>query len=294
LKALLFFRIHRFPTPSFSRVKLWVLLKLKFHEHTLTLSEQTANTLGSRSSWLSLPLPDEPRHPCYPRTPPHRPWLPLRPDNSPQASGSLQQRGISQLQTGRPGPSLRALPPGSPQFPPGLHPTLPAGPQASRATFVLHLGYSWSPGSTLKEMGTRSALRLAQKASHTARCTALYTTSKPVRVTNAMGRQHSSTGKSHCVGVILPGGRGRRREGGSRRRGPGRPLFPGAWPGADTADGRGSREAPRAGRGKTAASFPSSGSGRRASEGQLKRPIGAPAPPPGQSKCARAAKEPIS
>lgn len=71
------------------------------------------------------------------------------------------------------------------------------------ATFVLHLGYSWSPGSTLKEMGTRSARRLAQKASHTARCTALYTTSKPVSVTNAMGRQHNSTGKSHCVGVIL-------------------------------------------------------------------------------------------
>lgn len=88
------------------------------------------------------------------------------------------------------------------------------------ATFVLHLGYSWSPGSTLKEMGTRSALRLAQKASHTARCTALYTTSKPVRVTKAMGRQHSSTGKSHCVGVILHPGRrpASRQEGGSQRR----------------------------------------------------------------------------
>lgn len=70
-------------------------------------------------------------------------------------------------------------------------------------TLGLHLGYSWSPGSTLKEIGTRSALRLAQKASQTARCTALYTTSKPVRVTKAIGRQHSSTGKSHCVGLMV-------------------------------------------------------------------------------------------
>jgi hypothetical protein len=70
-------------------------------------------------------------------------------------------------------------------------------------TLGLHLGYSWSPGSTLKEIGTRSALRLAQKASQTARWTALYTTSSPVSVTKAIGRQHNSTGKSHCVGLMF-------------------------------------------------------------------------------------------
>lgn len=70
-------------------------------------------------------------------------------------------------------------------------------------TLDLHFGYSWSPGSTLKEIGTRSALRLAQKASQTARCTALYTTSRPVSVTKAIGRQHNSTGKSHRVGLML-------------------------------------------------------------------------------------------
>lgn len=69
--------------------------------------------------------------------------------------------------------------------------------------FDLHFGYSWSPGSTLKEIGTRSALRLAQKASQTARWTALYTTSRPVSVTKAIGRQHNSTGKSHCVGLMF-------------------------------------------------------------------------------------------
>lgn len=64
-------------------------------------------------------------------------------------------------------------------------------------TLVRHLGYSWSPGRTLKEMGTLSARRLAQKASQVARCTALYTTSRPVKATKAMGRQHSSGGSSH-------------------------------------------------------------------------------------------------
>lgn len=70
-------------------------------------------------------------------------------------------------------------------------------------TFVRHLGYSWSPGRTLKEMGTRSALRLAQNASQIARCTALYTTSRPVSATKAMGLQQSSGGRSHCVGLIM-------------------------------------------------------------------------------------------
>lgn len=69
-------------------------------------------------------------------------------------------------------------------------------------TLVRHLGYSWSPGRTLKEMGTLSARRLTQKASQMARCTALYTTSRPVRATKAMGRQHSSGGSSHCDPVI--------------------------------------------------------------------------------------------
>lgn len=46
-------------------------------------------------------------------------------------------------------------------------------------------------------MGTLSARRLAQKASQMARCTALYTTSRPVRATKAMGLQHSSGGSSH-------------------------------------------------------------------------------------------------
>lgn len=64
-------------------------------------------------------------------------------------------------------------------------------------TLVRHLGYSWSPGRTLKEMGTLSARRLAQNASQIARCTALYTTSRPVRATKAMGRQQSSGGSSH-------------------------------------------------------------------------------------------------
>lgn len=64
-------------------------------------------------------------------------------------------------------------------------------------TLVRHLGYSWSPGRTLNEMGTLSARRLAQKASQMARCTALYTTSRPVKATKAMGRQHSSGGSSH-------------------------------------------------------------------------------------------------
>ena len=70
-------------------------------------------------------------------------------------------------------------------------------------TLVRHLGYSWSPGSTLKEIGTLSALRLAQKASQMARCTALYTTSRPVRATKAMGRQHSSGGSSHWEPAIM-------------------------------------------------------------------------------------------
>lgn len=70
-------------------------------------------------------------------------------------------------------------------------------------TFVRHLGYSWSPGRTLKEMGTRSALRLAQNASQMARCTALQTTSRPVKATKAMGLQQSSGGRSHCVGLIM-------------------------------------------------------------------------------------------
>lgn len=66
-----------------------------------------------------------------------------------------------------------------------------------------HFGYSWSPGSTLKEMGTLSARRLAQKASQMARCTALYTTSRPVNATKAMGRQHSSGGSSHWDPAIV-------------------------------------------------------------------------------------------
>ena len=70
-------------------------------------------------------------------------------------------------------------------------------------TFVRHLGYSWSPGRTLKEIGTLSARRLAQKASQIARCTALYTTSKPVKATKAMGRQHSSGGSSHWEPAIM-------------------------------------------------------------------------------------------
>lgn len=70
-------------------------------------------------------------------------------------------------------------------------------------TLVRHLGYSWSPGRTLKEMGTLSALRLAQKASQMARCTALYTTSRPVKATKAMGRQQSSGGSSHWEPAIV-------------------------------------------------------------------------------------------
>lgn len=70
-------------------------------------------------------------------------------------------------------------------------------------TLVRHLGYSWSPGRTLKEIGTLSARRLAQKASQIARCTALYTTSKPVKATKAMGRQHSSGGTSHWEPAIM-------------------------------------------------------------------------------------------
>lgn len=69
-------------------------------------------------------------------------------------------------------------------------------------TLVRHFGYSWSPGRTLKEIGTLSARRLAQKASQIARWTALYTTSKPVKATKAMGRQHSSGGSSHCEPAI--------------------------------------------------------------------------------------------
>lgn len=69
-------------------------------------------------------------------------------------------------------------------------------------TLVRHLGYSWSPGRTLNEMGTLSARRLAQKASQIARCTALYTTSKPVKATKAMGRQQSSDGSSHWEPAI--------------------------------------------------------------------------------------------
>lgn len=70
-------------------------------------------------------------------------------------------------------------------------------------TLVRHLGYSWSPGRTLKEIGTLSARRLAQKASQMARCTALYTTSRPVKATKAMGRQHSSGGSSHWEPAIV-------------------------------------------------------------------------------------------
>lgn len=70
-------------------------------------------------------------------------------------------------------------------------------------TLLRHLGYSWSPGRTLKEIGTLSARRLAQKASQIARCTALYTTSKPVKATKAMGRQHSSGGSSHWKPAIM-------------------------------------------------------------------------------------------
>lgn len=70
-------------------------------------------------------------------------------------------------------------------------------------TLVRHLGYSWSPGRTLKEIGTLSARRLAQKASQMARCTALNTTSSPVNATKAMGRQHSSGGSSHWEPAIL-------------------------------------------------------------------------------------------